>query len=86
MIILFGDSHNASFVINNNIQYMISEELITKKNVFNSFRTFPYTCYNINNKRQIIFDFLNKLNLTNNDIVFFSYGETDILKIIINLM
>lgn len=78
MIILFGDSHTASFVIENNIQYMIPDEVLIKNKCFNSFRTWPYTCYNINNKKQIIFDFLKKLNLTSKDIVFFSFGETDI--------
>jgi hypothetical protein len=78
MIYLFVDSHTAVFVIDNNNQYMTPEEKIIQKFVFNSFRTLPYTCYNINDKRKIIFDFLNNLHITNNDIVFFSYGETDI--------
>jgi hypothetical protein len=52
MIILFGDSHTASFVIENNIQHMIQEEVLTKNKFFSSFRTYPYTCYNINNKNK----------------------------------
>lgn len=78
MIYLFGDSHTAAFVINNNNQYMTPEETLIKTNIFNSFRTWPYTCYNIHDKKQIIFDFLNDLHITPNDIIFFSYGETDI--------
>jgi hypothetical protein len=52
-------------------------KLVTNK-LFNSFRTFPYTCYNIHNKKDVIFNFLHNLNLSKDDIVFFSYGETDI--------
>ena len=78
MIILFGDSHTSSFVINDNKNYMISDEKLTTNECFNSFRTLPYTCYNINEKKDVLFKFLQELNLTANDIVFFSYGETDI--------
>jgi hypothetical protein len=42
MIILFGDSHTASFVIDSNKKYMTPEEEIIKK-CFNSFRTWHYT-------------------------------------------
>ena len=68
MIIFFGDSHTASFVIENNIQYMIPDELLIKNKCFNSFRTRPYTCYNIHDKKDILFNFLHKLKLTSNDI------------------
>ena len=78
MILLFGDSHTASFVINDNKNYMTPEEKLTTNEYFNSFRTWPYTCYNIQSKKDIIFKFLDELELSSNDIVFFSYGETDI--------
>ena len=78
MIVLFGDSHTSSFVINDNKNYMIPDEKLTKNEYFNSFRTWPYTCYNIQSKKDIIFKFLDELKLSSNDIVFFSYGETDI--------
>ena len=78
MIILFGDSHTSSFVINDNQNYMIPDEKLTTNEYFSSFRTWPYTCYNIENKKDIIFKFLDELKLSSNDIVFFSYGETDI--------
>jgi len=54
MIIIFGDSHSSVFVINNNKNYMIAEEKLISNENFNSFRTFPYTCYNINTKKYII--------------------------------
>lgn len=78
MIIIFGDSHSSVFVINNNKNYMIAEEKLISNENFYSFRTLPYTCYNIHTKKDILFNFLNNLNLSKNDIVFFSYGETDI--------
>jgi len=78
MIVLFGDSHTASFVINDNKNYMIPDEKLTTNEYFNSFRTWPYTCYNIQSKKDIIFKFLDDLEISSNDIVFFSYGETDI--------
>ena len=78
MIILFGDSPTAAFVIPNNKEFMTPDEKLVTNENFSSFRTWPYTCYNIDTKKDILFNFLKQLNLTNNDIVFFSYGETDI--------
>ena len=49
-----------------------------KKDNFISFRTHPYTCYNLLNKINDINIDLKKLDITDKDYLFFSYGEVDI--------
>jgi hypothetical protein len=78
MIILFGDSHTAVFTIQDNTNFMTPTAKLIKNNQFCSFRTAPYTCFNINNKTNFIYNYLKNINIKKEDIVFFSYGETDI--------
>lgn len=78
MILIFGDSHTAVFTIQDNTNFMTPTAKLIKNNQFCSFKTYPYTCFNINNKTKIIYNDLNSINIQKKDIVFFSYGETDI--------
>jgi hypothetical protein len=78
MILIFGDSHTSAFSIDNDVEFMIPDEKLIKKDVFSSYRTLPYTCYNIYNKKELICNFLKTITINHDDIVFFSYGETDI--------
>ena len=77
MILFFGDSHTAAFVIQEN-NSMIPDLVLIKNGPFNSYRTWPYTCFNIDTKFEILTGYLSELKLTKDDIVFFSYGETDL--------
>ena len=78
-IILFGDSHSAAFTINDDPNsWMSPEETLMKKNQFYSFRTKPFTCFNINNKLDYIKEKLYDIVIENKDYLFFSYGESDI--------
>ena len=58
MIYIFGDSHSSAFTINNNNDYMHQLHKLYIKNNFSSFRTQPYTCYNLFNKINNIDNFL----------------------------
>ena len=77
-IILFGDSHTAIFTQSTLADWMSPVETLMKKNQFYSFRTFPYTCFNINNKLSYIIEKLKSIDIKEEDYLFFSYGEPDI--------
>lgn len=77
MIYIYGDSHVSSFVINNNIDYIINTNTFIKKDKFIAYRFEPYTCFNLINKSKYILDILQKNN-KKDDIIFFNFGEVDI--------
>lgn len=77
MIYIYGDSHVSSFVINNNINYIVELNKHIKKNNFIVYRFGPYTCYNLINKSEYILSIL-KNNNNKDDIIFFNFGEVDI--------
>lgn len=55
MIYIFGDSHSCVFTINdNNNNSMQQKNKLYFKNIFASFRTDPFTCYNLLNKINLI--------------------------------
>lgn len=75
-IYIVGDSHSAAFTIEKH--QMTDMNKIYSKNNFISFRTFPYTCFNIDNKFEIIKNIIIDLNINKNCSLFISYGESDI--------
>ena len=77
-IILFGDSHTAAFTQPTLAEWMSPEETLMKKNQIYSFRTLPWTCYNINNNLSYIIEKLKRIDIKKEDYLFFSYGEPDI--------
>ena len=77
MIYIYGDSHVSSFVIDNNINYIVELNKYIKKNNFIVYRFEPYTCYNLINKSEYILSIL-KNNNNKDDIIFFNFGEVDI--------
>jgi hypothetical protein len=77
MIYIIGDSHCAIFTIINN-KYMTPEYQLIKTSNFCSFRTKPFTAYNLNTKIKHIEEIIKTLNIQNNDYLIFSYGEVDI--------
>jgi len=78
MIYILGDSHSCVFTINDNTNYINNLNKLYFKNVFASFRTKPYTCYNLLNKINLINNNLKQLSIKDNDYLFFCYGEVDI--------
>lgn len=78
MIYIFGDSHSAIFTIKNNKSYMTPELEKSYFDKFISYRTFPFTCYNLDKKVDILESYLTTLDIKKNDYLFFSYGEPDI--------
>ena len=79
MNFIIGDSHVSAFVINDNTNFMIKDLSPSYKNNYCVIRTFPYTCYNLENKQNILDMCLKKMNInTDNDFLYFCYRETDI--------
>ena len=78
MIYILGDSHSCVFTIIDDINYMHDLHKLYTKGNFSSFRTEPYTCYNLLNKINLINNNLKQLPIKDNDYLFFCYGEVDI--------
>ena len=77
MIYVIGDSHSAIFTVINN-KYMTPEYKLVKTLNFCSYRTKPFTSYNLNTKINHIEEIIKTLNIQKNDYLIFSYGEVDI--------
>ena len=75
-IILFGDSHTSVFTLKN--KGMTPENTLVKGDKFYSFRTWPYLCYNLKDKIPILKKLLESIKISKNDLLFISYGESDI--------
>ena len=75
-IILFGDSHTSVFTLKNG--GMTPENILVKGNKFYNFRTWPYLCYNLKDKIPILKKLLESIKISKNDLLFISYGESDI--------
>ena len=50
MIYIIGDSHSAIFSITSDIKYMTPEYQLITNSQFNSYRTKPFTAYNLKTK------------------------------------
>lgn len=77
MIYIYGDSHVSSFVIDNNLDYIIESQKYIKKNNFIAYRFGAYTSYNLINKSEYILGILQNNN-KKDDNIFFNFGEVDI--------
>ena len=75
-VYILGGSHTTAFTGKANIINHLNKIYI--KNNFISYRTFPYTCFNIENKFEIIKKIIIDLNINKNCRLFIIYGETDI--------
>ena len=78
MIYIIGDSHCAIFTITSDIKYMTPEYQLVTNSQFNSYRTQPFTAYNLKTKIGHIEEIIKTLNIQKNDYIIFSYGEVDI--------
>lgn len=76
MIYLIGDSHTNAFVIKN--KEMSEYDVLNYKDKFCAIRVEPYTVYNLMTKIPRLENMVNKLNITDTDYLFFSFGEVDI--------
>ena len=77
MIYIIGDSHCAIFTVIND-KYMVPEYQLMETLNFCSYRTKPFTAYNLKTKIGHIEEIIKTLNIQKNDYIIFSYGEVDI--------
>jgi len=80
MIYVIGDSHVAIFSIYNDQNYMLPLNKMCKSPLHSlcSYRTDPHTAYNLINKINEFEQIIRELDIKDEDILIFSYGEVDI--------
>ena len=78
MIYIIGDSHSCAFTYTHFNEYIFNIYIPKQKGIFTSIRTEPFTIYNINTKINKITNIIKKININQNDYIFFCYGEVDI--------
>ena len=76
LIYIYGDSHTSAFT--GTYKKINDINKLYARNNFRSYRTAPFTIYNINHKIEDIKRNILNLNINSKDYLILCYGETDI--------